>query len=298
MPFPVFADDGRPVARGTNLKAPDGSPLESRWIVDVELDTTGPRLELRACADKDGLPLARQALRALGNSLGADFDALHDAELALTEACANAVRHAYPDGEGTIGVSIAAHGNEVHAVVRDQGRGMPAERPGPKPIGGLGLKVIEAIAQDVEIRSQQGLGTEIAMDLPLYAPAAEAVPTPRPDGRIVERVIRQLVAIVAAQSDLAPARISEALMTAEIVARQAPAKVVGKIVRLRIERDALGVQVFLGPFVPGGAEAILRGAGLPVLGSIVERFTDGVWEVPSETGRASDGEELALRFAT
>jgi|GEM_PF-1613831 len=297
MPFSVFADDGRPVARGTNLKAPDGSPLESRWIVDVEIDTASPRLELRACADKDGLPLARQALRALGNSVQADFDALHDAELALTEACANAVRHAYPDGEGTMGVSIAAQGDDVHAVVRDQGRGMPSEPPGPKPIGGLGLKVIEAIAQDVEIRSQQGIGTEVAMDLPLYA-SAHTAPREPIDGHLIERVIRQLVAIVTAQSDLPPDRISEALIAAEIVARKAPAKVVDEVVRLRIERDALGAQLFLGPFVPGGAEAILEGSGTPVLGSIVERFADSVWHVPPETGRASDGEELALRFAT
>jgi anti-sigma regulatory factor (Ser/Thr protein kinase) len=297
MPFPVFADDGRPVAHGTDQKAPDGSPLRARWIVDVEIDTTSPRLELRAGADKDGLPLARQALRALGTSVGADFDALHDAELALTEACANAVRHAYPDGEGLISVSIAAQGPEIHAVVRDKGRGMPSRPLAPKPIGGLGLKVIEAIALDVEIRSQKGIGTEIAMDLPLYASPHEAPREPI-DDRLIERVIRQLVAIVAAQSDLPPDRISEALIAAEIIARNAPAKVVDEVVRLRIERDALGVQLFLGPFVPGGAQAILKGSGMPVLGSIVERFADSVWSVPPETGRASDGEELALRFAT
>jgi serine/threonine-protein kinase RsbW len=296
MPFPVFADDGRPSVRGNEHKSPDGPALASRWLVEVEIDTDGPRLELRAEADKDGLPLARQALRALGHSVGADFDALHDAELALTEACANAIRHAYPGEQGTIGVSIEARGSEIHAVVRDHGRGMPAERPAPQPIGGLGLKVIEAVARDVEIKSEKGLGTEVSMGLPVSGSSDELPDLG--DGLAIERVIRRLVAIAAAQSDLPPARITEALMAAEIAARHAPSRVVGKAVRLRIERDRQGIQLFFGPFVPGGAKAILLGAGVPVLGSIIERFADAVWEVPPETGRASDGEELALRFAT
>ena len=292
MAFPVFANDGRPSVRENEPKSSEGAA--SRWLVEVEIDTDGPRLELRAEADKDGLPLARQALRALGHSVGADFDALHDAELALTEACSNAIRHAYPGAKGTIGVCIEARGTQIHAVVRDEGQGMPAERPAPRAIGGLGLKVIEAVAQDVEIRSEHGMGTEISMDLPVSGTSDSASDVG--DGLTIERVIRRLVAIAAAQSDLPPARITEALMAAEIAARHAPPRVVGKSVRLRIERDPHGIQLFLGPFVPGGAAAILEGAGVPVLGSIVERFADAVWLVPPETGRASDGEELALRF--
>jgi anti-sigma regulatory factor (Ser/Thr protein kinase) len=272
MPHPVFADDGR------QLSLENGTP-RSRWVVEVEMDTESPRLELRATADKDGLPLARQALRALG-------------ELALSEACSNAIRHAYKGGDGTIGVTIEFRDEAIHAVVRDHGRGMPDKLPEARPLGGLGLKLIDAVASQVEIKSARDLGTEVTMDLPVGAASG-----PLGAGTAIERVVRRLVAIAAAQSDLAPPRITEALMAAEIAARQAPKQIVAHAVRVRIERDRDGVHLLLGPLVPGGAEAILDAAEVPSLGSILERLADEVRQVPPETGRAADGEELALRFA-
>jgi hypothetical protein len=113
----------------------------------------------------------------------------------------------------------------------------------------------------------------------------------------VEGVTRRLVAMAAAQSELPPSRITEALLVAEIVARDAPNRVVDHTLRLRIERADRGIELFIGPLFPGGSAAIIAGADLPVLGSIVERLSDAVWEVPPETGRATDGEEIALRFA-
>lgn len=294
MTHPVFANDGRHLPSRLTTGHADRSRADSRWIVEVDVDAASPRLELRAAADKDGLPLARQALRALGLSVGADYDALHDAELALTEACSNVIRHAYDDTDGTISVSLEARPDRINAVVRDHGRGIAVRDTGPREVGGLGLKVIEAVATDVEIRSEPGLGTEVEMALAVAdgSPAAAGLYGESP----LESVLRRLVATAAAQCDMAPGRISEALMAAEVAAREAPTRIVGGTVRLRIERDRHGVEIFLGPLVPGGAREIVRASGLPVVGSIVERLADAIWEVPPETGRPSDGEELALRF--
>jgi serine/threonine-protein kinase RsbW len=292
MPHPVFADDGSHPSLGNGRPPPGRTAPVSRWLVEVEMDVESPRLELRASADKDGLPMARQALRALGQSVGADFDALHDAELAVSEACSNAIRHAYDNASGAIGVAIEVRGGSIRAVVRDHGRGMPTEPPRARDVGGLGLRLIDAIADDLAIRSARGLGTEVSMDLPVASS-----PSPLGAGTAIERVVRRLVAIAAAQSDMPPARITEALMAAEIAAREAPKRIVEGAVRLRIERDADGVKMLLGPLVPGGAEAILDVSEVPTLGSILERLADEVWKVPPETGRPSDGEELALRFA-
>lgn len=292
MPHPVFADDGRHPSPENGRPPPERATPVTRWLVEVEMDVESPRLELRASADKDGLPMARQALRALGQSVDADFDALHDAELALGEACSNAIRHAYDDAGGAIGVTIEVRGGAIRAVVRDSGRGMPDRLPSARGVGGLGLKLIDAIADDVDIRSARGLGTEVAMALPVAGS-----PNPVGAGTAIERVVRRLVAIAAAQSDMPPARITEALMAAEIAAREAPKRIVEGAVRLRIERDAGGVEMLLGPLVPGGAEAILAVSEVAPLGSILERLADEVRTVPPETGRPSDGEELALRFA-
>ena len=105
-------------------------------------------------------------MRAVGESIEADAGALHDAELTLTEACSNAVRHAYPGGDGTLVASIDVRDGAFHTLVRDAGRGMETVPPPPsRQGGGLGLKVIDALVDDVEIRSERGLGTEIAMAL-------------------------------------------------------------------------------------------------------------------------------------
>ena len=87
--------------------------------------------------------------------------------------------------------------------MRDYGVGMPDRLPQSLPVGGLGLKLIDAIANDVEIKSERDMGTEVTMDLPVASS-----PTPLGAGSAIERVVRRLVAIAAAQSDLPPARIT------------------------------------------------------------------------------------------
>ncbi len=77
-------------------------------MIDIEIGIVRPELTLQMPADQDTLPLVRQALRSLGETVDADIEALEDAELAVTEACANAVEHAYADGKGDIEVRFVA----------------------------------------------------------------------------------------------------------------------------------------------------------------------------------------------
>ena len=92
-------------------------------MIDIEIGIVRPELTLQMPADQDTLPLVRQALRSLGETVDADLEALEDAELAVTEACANAVEHAYADGEGDIEVRFTPR------RVRAEGqRGRPGRR--------------------------------------------------------------------------------------------------------------------------------------------------------------------------
>jgi serine/threonine-protein kinase RsbW len=267
-------------------------------VVEAAIDVRQPRMELRTRAEKEGLPLIRQALRAMGQSLGAEPEALHDAELALTEACANAVRHAYRDGEGMVEVAIVGNPTELVATVRDHGVGMPRQRVQPRAgrSGGLGLALIEAIAHDVEIRSERGEGTELTMALPAawdarpvdLDPIAEAMP---------EHVLRRLVAMAAAQLDLPPDRIMEAQLVAELIARHASAQLSGERLHVRLDRRDGELEMSIGPFEQGGAETVLHDSRVTGLGSVIERLVERVWTVPTALERAGTGEELALRFA-
>jgi serine/threonine-protein kinase RsbW len=264
--------------------------------VEIEIETRRPRLELRAAADGDALPLARQALRALGRSIGVPPEALHDAELALTEACANVVCHAYR-GTGTLAVAIEVRTGDLLIVVRDHGRGMPARPPARRAAaGGLGLAVMEAISSDIEVRSPADGGTEVLMAVPTGMRDEAPATTEPPARATVERVVRRLVAVAAAQADMAPDRIAEALIAVEIVARHAPSRLVGDTVRLRLDSLPDAVELSIGPLEHDGTTAVLEDTDMPIVGSIVERLADEVWAIPPAPGR-TDGEELALRFA-
>ena len=128
------------------------------------MEMVAERVEIEIAAAAPGVPLVRHALRGLLSGLDVDEDVIADIALAVTEACTNAVVHAYAghDHEGTIHV-IATHVDGSLAVtVRDHGNGMSARVDTPGL--GVGLPVIAAIAQSIEIGAPDtGDGTEVRM---------------------------------------------------------------------------------------------------------------------------------------
>ncbi len=97
-----------------------------------------------------------------------------DLTLALGEAITNAVVHAYrrvEPGTITLALSIEPKANEVTAVVTDDGVGFS---PNPESPGiGMGMKIIETLADSVEVRARNdGCGTEIVMTFHLSVRAS------------------------------------------------------------------------------------------------------------------------------
>ena len=81
--------------------------------------------------------------------------------LALTEATSNSVRHAYvDDGDGVVEISYELLADRLVIEVTDEGAGFdPAETEGPPEDlseGGLGIAIIRAIADEVEIKTRPG----------------------------------------------------------------------------------------------------------------------------------------------
>jgi serine/threonine-protein kinase RsbW len=123
--------------------------------------TVSERVDIEIAAAPPGVPLVRHALRGLLSGLDVPDEVIADIALAVTEACANAVVHAYPDGGGTIKVTASHSGGALAVTVRDHGTGMSARVDTPGL--GVGLPVIAAIAQSVEIGSPPDGGTEVHM---------------------------------------------------------------------------------------------------------------------------------------
>ena len=126
-------------------------------------------------AKADYLLLARLALGGVVRDLSIGPELLADLRLAVTEACGNAVRHAYVDGEGSVEVAFVVNEDRLEMVVADNGDSLalpqieqlleadPEAVPEPAD-GGMGLAIIRAIVDELEVRSgKDGRGTVVHM---------------------------------------------------------------------------------------------------------------------------------------
>ena len=124
-------------------------------------------LELTVAATSANVPLLRHATRAYLEDLGVEESTLNDALLAVTEACSNVVRHAYPDDDGKMTLSGSVADHHVSLIVGDGGRGFTPRIDSPGL--GIGIPLISALAASVEIRASAAGGTEVAMTFPRRA---------------------------------------------------------------------------------------------------------------------------------
>lgn len=126
-------------------------------------------IELDLPADACLLPKTRWALSGYMQELGADTDAIGDAILALDEACANVVRHAFPDGrDATFRVVAEITDDAVDMSVEDEGVGFNPDEVDLRDgngTGGRGLHMIRQLMTSVDVRSptERGVGTRLHM---------------------------------------------------------------------------------------------------------------------------------------
>jgi serine/threonine-protein kinase RsbW len=123
-------------------------------------DAVTVRLTIPARAEY--ITLCRLALTGIGRLRELSDELLADLKLALTEAASNSVRHAYGEnrGVGVVEISYELFPDRLVIEVTDEGEGFdPAEAagsPGELSEGGLGIAIIRAIADEVEIGAQPG----------------------------------------------------------------------------------------------------------------------------------------------
>jgi len=123
-------------------------------------------------AKAEYLLLARLALSGLARELPLGDELLADLKLAVTEACGNAVRHAYSGGEGDVSVIFTIDDSRLLMTVADHGAGIRApDSPedeaealtGPLE-SGMGMPIIRAIVDDLAVEpGSDGRGTVVRM---------------------------------------------------------------------------------------------------------------------------------------
>jgi anti-sigma regulatory factor (Ser/Thr protein kinase) len=124
--------------------------------------TMSSDVRLTLPARPENVAVIRHVLGAFAEALQLPADLVEDMRLAVTEACTNVVRHAYHDGTpGPIDVVIRPSGNHLELIVSDHGAGIG---PSPDLAGpGLGLPLIAALADHVEIEHGPTRGSRLAM---------------------------------------------------------------------------------------------------------------------------------------
>jgi serine/threonine-protein kinase RsbW len=119
------------------------------------------RVRLTIPARAEYITLCRLALTGIGRLRELSDELLADLKLALTEAASNSVRHAYGDKDvGVVVISYELFPDRLVIEVTDEGDGFdPAQAEGhPDELseGGLGIAIIRAIADEVEIGARPG----------------------------------------------------------------------------------------------------------------------------------------------
>lgn len=120
----------------------------------------GRIVRLTIPARAEYITLCRLALTGIGRLRALSEEILADLKLALTEAASNSVRHAYGEDVGVVEISYELLPDRLVIEVIDDGEGFdPTEAKGPPDElteGGLGIAIIRAIADEVEIGAQPG----------------------------------------------------------------------------------------------------------------------------------------------
>jgi serine/threonine-protein kinase RsbW len=128
-------------------------------------------IELKIPAKPEYVAVIRLTLSGIANRMGFSYEDLDDLKIAVSEACTNAVQHAYTlDSQGEVQVGFGIYRNRIEIMVADHGQSFDFElaRTGKGPYvmpdsidflreGGLGLYLIETLMDEVRIHHTVGV---------------------------------------------------------------------------------------------------------------------------------------------
>jgi len=128
-------------------------------------------VEMKIPAKSEYVGVVRLTISGIASRMGFSFDDIEDLKIAVSEACTNAVQHAYKEGEdGEILIGCGVYEDRLELMVADHGHSCNFDevRLGLGPYhkdqqvefmreGGLGIYLIETLMDRVEIRQHLGV---------------------------------------------------------------------------------------------------------------------------------------------
>lgn len=257
--------------------------------VELLLGEERPVARIRLAARQNGVPVVRQFIAGMSEALRLERQDADNLKLAVTEACTNAVLHAYErEGDGPIEVELRPDGGHVHLLVRDFGSGPPRLEQEGEDVG-YGLSLIQTVCDELELGATEGGGTELRMRFDgvtrTGADPLDAINSP---------VLHRVVAVMAASAGFSMDRLSDAVLVAETLAAHTPNHSVDGSMSVAVEDGSSDVILRVGPLRQGGGDGLLAETTLPAFGGVLEHLAD---EVGVERG-GDEHEFLVVRLDT
>ncbi|OCT15923.1 anti-sigma B factor RsbW [Paenibacillus pectinilyticus] len=135
-----------------------------------------PYIGLTIPAQAEYLDIVRLTLYGVATKAGFSFEDIEDMKVAVAEACNNAILHAYRDGElGTVEIQFEHGDGYMKIAVKDEGNSFHYVQTEPEEVtlhhksiseatvGGLGLFLMQALMDDVQVHARGGQGTEVIL---------------------------------------------------------------------------------------------------------------------------------------
>jgi serine/threonine-protein kinase RsbW len=249
----------------------------------------------------------------LAEAVDLDGSQLNDISTAVTEACNNVVLHAYGGAEGPLEVEVYADADAVAVIVRDHGTGMPSPVGGSSEAAGIGLSVIQALAERADFRRAEDGGTEVRMlfETPRsrgLEPSSEdqlkppATVDPRAAGAIeitiapaplTWTILPRLLSALAARAHFRTDRIADIQLVADALTAQVPASIRGGHLSIGISVEPRDLELRIAPLLAGHAEHLIVDSTAGGLGPLIGKLT--TCHRVATLGSSED-EMLALRL--
>lgn len=112
----------------------------------------------------DNLEIIRDFIIGIAKKFGFNDDGIGEIELAVDEACANVIKHAYNyDENKKIDITVETNSSKLTITISDQGKGFdPAKLESPEQRlqkharGGLGIALIKKVMDEVSFDINPG----------------------------------------------------------------------------------------------------------------------------------------------
>ncbi len=246
-----------------------------------------PILNLRLNSRPDSAGLVRAALGGLVEPFRLRAELVNDVKTALSEACNNAVEHAYRGQRGAIAVHVDIGLESIDLSVRDWGGGFQRVAQAGDRLR-VGLPVINALADRAEFLTAPGSGTEVRMgfdirhdprrdgllarvedseDLEAWAPwrrgmSGDVVLTLLPS-ELVRSVLEPLTSALAARSRFSLERFSDVYLLTRAIAEHVESAAASGRISFALSAREHQFDLTIGPLRTGaGAQLPEHVAGL------------------------------------